>query len=1268
MLHMNNSAPQKSEHSTDPLSATAKSHVYFYGSDQEKMDSKLVTKESFGGKGFGLVNMTLQGHPVPPGFIISTSAYPEYNKNNSVPPSIIEEIKASLVKLEKSTKTKFGDSDRPLIVSTRSTAEISMPGMMETVLNVGVNDNTVKALIKENGEVFAYDTYLRSIESFATTVLGIDEQRFIEVKERLFNENTASTEKKADPCATKSHDFKPDAATLKRLIAEYKNIAPAYPQDVNQQLEQSIAAVFASWNNKRTKAYRRSKDISDDIGTAVAIVSMVFGNKSDRSCSGVLFSRDPNTGENKPYGEFLLNSQGSDIVSGSKTPYKISKQNERDEGRDGNKSMEACFPESYRELIQISKQLEKSSKHVQDIEFTIEDGKLFILQTRNAMCTAQSEMRTSVEMMREGIISEEEAMMQLDPDHITQLLFPQFDEKSLQNNQHKMLVRGVKAAPGAAVGQIICSKEKLDELKKKNPNGQYILVVPKVGADDSGLVAMEEVKGVLSKTGGSTSHASIIAGGAGKPCVCGAAEIQFNKSSTGFSINGHFFNEGDVISLDGGSGKVYGGAIEVIEPDLKQNEYFRDFMKIVDKLSKMTWQDANGKTKRPLKVLTNAETPSSARKSLDFGADGIGCARSENMISNNFNRQLCLQKYIILSERNTPDTVEERNELLEQLKAYQLQSFQKILTIMHDKEVVIRLLDPTFNELIPGAEEEDKIQILADNLSLDSDLVKKSIRNLQQSDPMFGLRGVRLAMTTDAGRELYRIQCEAIREAKQLSESFGLKVHPKIQIPLVSAPREMQIMRERVKKIIGDSDIPIGCHIETQSACIDADKIAKNSDFFCFGTNDLTQGTNGWARNDLAKGAEEYIKLGIFTRDPFKSVVYYGNNKISPVQASMSLCVTRGRSTKPDLDIGIAGEQGGEKETIKFCTEIGMHHTSVSPFKILSTRLAAVQAAILEKNKLKGMGKVMNSANNNINPNIRITAEEMVMQMASGDINKQNTLIFDASWNKNPEKHAQCKQSFQERRIDGAAYFDIQEVRDKTSGLPRTLLDAKSFKSHMEQLGVDPSKKIIVYADGKTGLDKHYGSCRVWWMLKTMGYPNVQVLDGGLSAYKAELNNNPDAANAYAIDTNAPTAPSPITIDMDFQRDDSRYFAFEQINSSNSKNIIDSRSKARFESEKEGHIAGSKNIPGTSLVTEDGYLVGKHVYQHLLNSKGIKGGQSVVGSCGSGTTASVHAFLHELHTGDKMKVYDGSISEYLVKADPKDIEKGKATELGPNLS
>lgn len=896
-------------------------YVYLFGAGKTEGSAKM--KDLLGGKGANLAEMAALGIPVPPGFTITTEVCRYYYQNGGkYPEGLTEQVRQGMRFLEEATGRKFGDAENPLLVSVRSGAPVSMPGMMDTILNLGLNDQSVEGLASRTFPRFAYDAYRRLLSMYGSVVLGIKDEvdPFGEAMEELKRERKASS------------DLDLTAEDFRELVARYKDIirraGKTFPQDPWEQLWGAIEAVVRSWMNERARVYRRLYRIPEEMGTAVNVQAMVFGNLGNRSGTGVCFTRDPATGENRLYGEFLLNAQGEDVVAGIRTPNPISKSAKTDPSQI---SLEEAMPEVYRELLRIRDLLERHYRDMQDVEFTIEEGKLYILQTRSGKRTGFAAVRIAVEMAEEGLITEDEAILRIDPaEQLSQLLQPIFDPK--EKAKAKVLAWGLAAGPGAASGRIALSAAKAEEMAKEGP---VILVRHETSPDD--IRGMAAAQGILTARGGLTSHAAVVARQIGKVAVVGCEALQLDYERREVRVAGVTLKEGDWLSIDGTTGEVLLGKIptqpsEVVQvlitKTLKPEEapIYRLFAKL------MAWADA----RRKLGVRANADQPDQAAIALAFGAEGIGLCRTEHMFFGE-------GRIPFMQEALVAPNPEARKRALQELAKMQVSDFEGILRIMDGKPVIIRLLDPPMHEFLP--KEEKDIRSLAERLGMKFEELRAYIESLQEFNPMLGHRGVRLGITHP---DLYDMQVEAIFRAAAKLKKEGLNPKPEVMIPLVGHVNEMRIMRERVveiaRRVMAEEGVEIhfkvGTMVEVPRAAITADEIAREAEFFSFGTNDLTQMTFGYSRDDAGKFIREYLERRILPEDPFETLDQKGVGEL------MRIAVEKGRKTRPDLSVGICGEHGGESRSVHFCHEIGLDYVSASSWRIPVARLAAAQAAL----------------------------------------------------------------------------------------------------------------------------------------------------------------------------------------------------------------------------------------------------------------------------------------------------------------------------------
>ncbi len=875
----------------------------------DKTLKKLKNKKNIlGGKGANLGEMGNLGLPVPPGFTVSTEVCDTFYKNKKkLPHKIIKSIELELKRIEQKTKKLFGDLKNPLLVSVRSGARISMPGMMDTILNLGLNDKTVEALKKKtsNGR-FAKDSYRRFIQMYSSVVLGIDSHLF----EELIDNYKLTKGVLLDTDLDES-DWDGLIKNFKELIKKEKKIN--FPQDVKQQLLGAINAVFLSWNSQRAKTYRKLNQIPDQWGTAVNVQAMVFGNMGNDCSTGVAFTRNPSTGENSFFGEFLINAQGEDVVAGTRTPQYITKKARKEAGVE-ELSMEEVMPKVFKQLAKVFLKLENHYRDMQDIEFTVENNKLWMLQTRSGKRTAKAAIKIAVDMVKEKLITKKEALLRIDPNTLDTLLHPTLDNKF----KKEIIASGLPASPGAASGKVVFTA---DEAERLNGMMQDTILV-RLETSPEDIHGMHAAKGILTARGGMTSHAAVVARGMGRPCVSGSSEITIDYEAKQFKANNEIIKEGDMITIDGGSGKVMKGLVPTVQPEI--SGYFSTIMKWADQF-------------RKLKVRTNAETESDSKTAREFGAEGIGLCRTEHMF---FDEERILSvRQMILSK-----SIDDRNHALQKLLPYQQKDFKKIFKVMSGLPVTVRLLDPPLHEFLPKAEKD--IDEVARSLNLSSKEIKDRIAELHEENPMLGHRGCRLGISFP---EIYEMQCEAIFEAlAELKREKTKSALVEIMIPLVSTDTELKILRDLVKKIAKKIETKnktklnyiVGTMIELPRAALQANSISKHADFFSFGTNDLTQTTFGISRDDSGKFLNDYIDSKIFDVDPFISIDQNGVGEL------VKLASSRGRKVNKKLKLGICGEHGGDPKSIEFCSRTGLNYVSCSPFRVPIARLAAAQAEL----------------------------------------------------------------------------------------------------------------------------------------------------------------------------------------------------------------------------------------------------------------------------------------------------------------------------------
>lgn len=878
---------------------------WVYGFGAGRNEGRADMRNLLGGKGANLAEMASIGLPVPPGFTITTEVCTYYYKHDrTYPEDLRTQVEAALRRVEEAVGARFGDHHKPLLVSVRSGARVSMPGMMDTVLNLGLNDNTVGGLTEGSGDArFAWDSYRRFIQMYGSVVLGVDHHRFEEIIEHV----------KLDRGVVEDTEL--SAQDWHRVVDGYKDMVAEvtgqpFPQDPEAQLWGAIGAVFGSWMNQRAITYRRLHDIPADWGTAVNVQAMVFGNMGEDCATGVCFTRDPSTGENVFYGEYLVNAQGEDVVAGIRTPQPMSKAR----AKPGEKPMEEVMPEAYAELVKVRETLERHYRDMQDIEFTVQRGKLYMLQTRNGKRTAAASLKIAVDMAREGLIDQAEAVKRVNPSALDQLLHPTLDPKA----PRKLLSKGLPASPGAACGVVVFSA---DEAETRAAKGESVILV-RIETSPEDIHGMHAAKGILTTRGGMTSHAAVVARGMGRPCVAGAGGITVDYATQALSAGGQVVQAGDTITLDGATGEVFLGSVPMIEPQLSG-----DFATL------MEWADQV----RRLRIRANAETPTDAETARRFGAEGIGLCRTEHMFFDP--ERIGAVRQMIMAESEGG-----RRDALARLLPFQRQDFIDLFRIMAGLPVTIRLLDPPLHEFLPHRESE--LEEVARSLDADVGTMRRRAAELAEANPMLGHRGCRLGVTYP---EIYEMQVRAIFEA---ACTIGKETHkapvPEIMIPLVAMRRELEITRAMVDRVAQEVFAEQGYHvlysvgtmIELPRAALTADAIAESADFFSFGTNDLTQTTFGLSRDDAGKFLPFYVEKGILPKDPFVSIDMEG------VGALVRIASEKGRGVKADLKLGICGEHGGDPASIAFCEEVGLDYVSCSPYRVPVARLAAAQAAL----------------------------------------------------------------------------------------------------------------------------------------------------------------------------------------------------------------------------------------------------------------------------------------------------------------------------------
>lgn len=897
---------QKSKVDGGSMTKNANKWVYSFGANAS--DGRADMRNLLGGKGANLAEMSNLGLPVPPGFTISTELCTHYYANGETyPDDLNDQVEAALMAVEAEVGTKFGDAENPLLVSVRSGARASMPGMMDTVLNLGLNDVTVQGLARKSGDArFAFDSYRRFIQMYSDVVLGVDHYLFEEILEQH----------KSDSGLILDTDL--DADDWQAIVAAYKTVVQdelgqPFPQDPREQLWGAISAVFGSWMNQRAMTYRRLHGIPAEWGTAVNVQAMVFGNMGDDCATGVAFTRDPSTGENIFYGEYLVNAQGEDVVAGIRTPQHLTLVGKERNGSD-LPAMEEVMPDVFAQLAEVRETLEAHYKDMQDIEFTVQQDRLYMLQTRSGKRTAAAAIRIAVEMVKQGLISEADAISRVEAGQLDQLLHPRLDPEADRN----VLSRGLPASPGAASGKIVLSSDLAEDMAQK---GEDVILV-RIETSPEDIHGMHAARGILTTRGGMTSHAAVVARGMGRPCVAGAGDISVDYDTGEVRIGGTVLRSGDLLTIDGATGEVIEGDVPTIEPEMSG-----DFATL------MSWADSI----RRLKVRTNAETPIDARTARDFGAEGIGLCRTEHMFFDP--ERIVAVRRMILAE-----DVAGRRDALAELLPYQRQDFVELFQIMGELPVTIRLLDPPLHEFLPKSEEE--IAEVAALAGRDPKAMTDRAVQLHEANPMLGHRGCRLGISYP---EIYEMQARAIFEAALIVlKEDGAKVLPEIMIPLAATKRELDILKEKIDQVAesvfkesGDRiEYQVGTMIELPRAALRAHELAETAEFFSFGTNDLTQTTFGISRDDAAGFLSEYERQGIVEVDPFVSI------DIDGVGELVSIAAERGRRTKHDIKLGICGEHGGDPASVKFCESVGLDYVSCSPYRVPIARLAAAQAVV----------------------------------------------------------------------------------------------------------------------------------------------------------------------------------------------------------------------------------------------------------------------------------------------------------------------------------
>lgn len=872
-----------------------KQYVYLFKEGNAEM------KNLLGGKGANLSEMTILGIPVPQGFTVTTEACNKYYEDGKkISQEIIEEIEDKMAELEEITGKKFGSLENPLLVSVRSGARVSMPGMMDTILNLGLNDESVEAMANlTNNPRFAYDSYRRFIQMFADVVMGVEKRLF----EDLLDEMKDEKGYKIDTDLT-SDDLKELVGQFKVLYK--KEMGEDFPSDPKKQLIEAVTAVFRSWNNPRAIVYRRLNDIPGEWGTAVNIQEMVFGNKGETSGTGVAFSRNPANGDNELYGEYLMNAQGEDVVAGIRTPEPIS-------------HLENQNPKIYKQFTDIVNTLEKHYRDMQDMEFTIEDGKLYFLQTRNGKRTAQSALKIAVDLVEEGMLTKEEAILKVEPKQLDTLLHPAFASDGLK--EAKVVAKGLPASPGAACGKIAFTAE---EAKERKANGEKVVLV-RLETSPEDIEGMIAAEGILTVRGGMTSHAAVVARGMGTCCVAGCGELKVNEEAKTLEIDGKVLGSEDYISIDGSTGNIYAEKVKTVSPEI--TGHFATFMGWADEI-------------RKLKVRTNADTPRDTKQAVEFGAEGIGLCRTEHMFFAE-DRILAVREMILAKNE------ESRRLALEKILPMQREDFIGIYEALEERPATIRFLDPPLHEFLPS--EEEDINVLAKEIGVSPEEIKNVVAELHEFNPMMGHRGCRLAVSYP---EIVEMQTRAVIEAAiEVKKNKGYNIVPEIMIPLIGEIKELKYVKnvvvETAKKVMEEKgvqlDYKVGTMIEIPRAALTANKIAEEAEFFSFGTNDLTQMTFGFSRDDAAKFLKDYYEKGVYEQDPFAKLDQEGVGEL------MRIACEKGKVTRPDIKLGICGEHGGDPSSVEFCHNLGLNYVSCSPYRVPLARLAAAQAQVKNK-------------------------------------------------------------------------------------------------------------------------------------------------------------------------------------------------------------------------------------------------------------------------------------------------------------------------------
>jgi pyruvate,orthophosphate dikinase len=887
------------------VSKTAAKWVFTFGAG--RADGSAADRDRLGGKGAYLAEMSRLGLPVPPGFTISAelcSVY--YELGRKLPEELKPMVSAALDQVGRVVGAEFGDVENPLLVSVRSGSRASMPGMMDTVLNLGLNDLTVEGLARRSGDRrFAYDTYRRFIQMYADVVLGLDHELFEEILENYKGLKGFEL----DP-ELRAEDWVEIVARFKQLVET--ELGKSFPQDIHDQLWGAIAAVFGSWQNARAIAYRRLHDIPDDWGTAVTIQAMVFGNMGEKSATGVVFTRNPSTGANELYGEFLVNAQGEDVVAGLRTPQSLT-ETDRRVSNSGRASLEGLMPDVFAELKASAARLEAHFRDIQDIEFTVQEGKLFMLQTRSGKRSTQAALKIAVDMAEDGLITREEAVKSINANQLDQLLHPTLDPKA----EKTVIAKGLPASPGAAAGELVFDADEAAHLKAQG----HTVILARIETSPEDVQGMHAAVGILTTRGGMTSHAAVVARGMGRPCVVGASSVAIDLDRETLSANGTLLHKGDVITIDGSTGQIIKGRVPMRQPELSE-----DFNRL------MQWADGF----RRMKVRANADTPADARQARAFGAEGIGLCRTEHMFFEQ-SRILAMREMILAEDR------EGRRKALAKLLPAQRQDFIELFEIMAGLPVTIRLLDPPLHEFLPHGDEI--IGEVAADMGVSVTRLRRRVAALSEFNPMLGQRGARLLVTYP---EIVEMQARAIFEgAIEAGQALHDRVIPEIMVPLVATKGELDLVKERIAYVAREVErergtsvaYTVGTMVELPRTCLMAGEIGRSADFFSFGTNDLTQTTFGLSRDDAGRFLGEYADKGIIQHDPFVTLD-------DAVGELMQIAVDRGRQARPDLKMGICGEHGGDPETIAFCEQIGLSYVSCSPYRVPVARLAAAQAAL----------------------------------------------------------------------------------------------------------------------------------------------------------------------------------------------------------------------------------------------------------------------------------------------------------------------------------